>query len=136
MAIRGNILSINGNSEKIAGAVMGSIAGTTYTTVGSTSNYISNYNGSLFSYSSGVFTCVKPGTYTMQIYIRGTYNSNGNEQNCRYRVYVNGTQVSSGSAARAGGTFTYNATLTTGDTIYTTEYNVFFVDTGTGENIR
>ena len=129
MATRGNTLtfgkSVTNIVGKIAGAVASNIAGTTYTRTGSsdTTNIAQN-DPNLFTYDDGIFTCVKPGSYTVSFYGRGAYNSSGTARYLYYRMYKNGSivkSVTSGTSIGTGGyTTTYTATFAKDDTFYIT----------------
>ena len=129
MATRGNTLtfgkSVTNIIGKIAGAVAGNVSGTTYQTVGSSDlTNVAQNDPNLFTYSNGVFTCVKPGSYTVSFYGRGAYNSSGTMRYLYYRMYKNGSivnSVTSGSTIGTSGyTTTYTATFAKDDTFYIT----------------
>lgn len=132
MATRGNTLSFGKNvttviQGKIAGATTGNISGTTYKTIGSTDGTnVAQNDANLFTFDSetGIFTCVKPGNYTVYFYGRGAYNSSGTARYMYYRMYKNDTivkSVTSGtSIGTTGYTTTYTADFVAGDTFHIT----------------
>lgn len=105
-------------------AICGSGSGSTWTTVGSSSTAacIAQTDYSFFDDLDGVFTCRKAGTYIIDYYVRGAYNSSGTAINAYFRIYQNSTivdSVESGTIYRnAGGTGTVLVTLAEGDTLY------------------
>lgn len=111
------------NLAEIAAVIVGSGSGSSWTTVGSsTAATIVQADHGFFSESGGVFTCERAGTYIIDYYVRGAYNTSGTAINAYFRIYENSTiidSVESGTAYRnAGGTGTVMATLAVGDTLY------------------
>lgn len=122
--VTGNVLSFGGGGKPLlVGYVWHRYGGTAYVTVGSTSSANRMYNSDekYFEFDNGIFTCVKPGTYSLALFGRGGYNNNGTQIYMRYRIYVNSTIVKSvtgNSIGNAGFTDTATVTLAAGDTMY------------------
>ena len=114
----------SGTMPLIVGVMICSGSGGTWTIAGSDSNaaFVFAVDPEYFSYSQGVFICQKNAIYTMNCYVRGTYNTSGTNRACYFRIYKNGTiaySVTSGSTyPNKGGTVRYTLELEVGDTFY------------------
>lgn len=96
----------------------------TFTTIGLDPNkaFIYSFVPDFFSYQDGVFTCKKAGTYSVKVYARGAYASQGTTIYCYWRFYKNSTIVESYTSGHtynnAGATTAFGVTLAENDTFY------------------
>ena len=117
------IAAIPHDRPEIAGCILGSGSGTTMVTLGAdqAKAFVYAYDPNWFDYNSGVFTAKQAGTYWLDIYARGSYNSSGTQLSCYWQVLQNGTAVisaTSGTTYRnAGATTGGSVTLAVGDTL-------------------
>lgn len=107
---------------EILASITCSFTSSTFVVAGSDPNKpcIYGYVPEYFTYNAGIFTCVKPGTYSVKVYARGSYNNGGTAINCYWRFYKNSEIVesyTSGNTYRnVGATTAFSVTLAAGDT--------------------
>ena len=107
---------------EILASITCSFTSSTFVAAGSDPNKpcIYGYVPEYFTYNAGIFTCVKPGTYSVKVYARGAYNTSGTAINCYWRFYKNSEIVesyTSGTTYRnTGATTAFSVTLAAGDT--------------------
>ena len=115
------IAAIPHDRPEIAGCILGSGSGTTMVTLGAdpAKAFVYTYDPNWFDYSAGVFTAKQAGTYWLDIYARGSYNSSGTQLSCFWQVLQNGTAIisaTSGTTYRNAGAITGGSvTLAVGD---------------------
>lgn len=109
------IAAIPHDRPEIAGCILGSGSGTTMVTLGAdpAKAFVYSYDPNWFDYNAGVFTAKQAGTYWLDIYARGSYNSSGTQLSCFWQVLQNDTAVISATS----GTTYRNAGATTGGSV-------------------
>lgn len=114
-----NVSGGGGGGSSIKAFAWGRGATTTYTI----RDQIVKVDPDYFSYSNGVFTCLKSGTYNFTVFGRGGYNNSGST----IRMYVQIIKTSGGNTTteysntninNAGVLDTFSLTLAVGDTFY------------------
>lgn len=107
---------------EILASITCSFTSSTFVVAGSDPNKpcIYGYVPEYFTYNAGIFTCVKPGTYSVKVYARGSYNNSGTAINCYWRFYKNSEIVASYTSGNiyrnVGATTAFSVTLAAGDT--------------------
>ena len=125
MSVLGNPLMLGGGGGGAAYGYAWHTAGSTsYTVVCGSGSAKTAYgaDGNCFSFSGGVFTCLKAGTYKVKYFGRGSYNTSGTAIYLYYHIYQNSTAVvtansTSTGAANSGVCTEITLTVAVGDTI-------------------
>lgn len=119
---------------KMVCAIYGTNTGTSFVNVGTGALTNVFADPEFCTYSNGVFTFLKPGTYTIYYSGRGGYNTNGDAVYMHYRIYQNSNtlvSVTSNTVANGGVVNTIsNVSISVNDTIYAQTKN------NTGNNTR
>ncbi len=113
------IIPAESDANTIRCAIWGKGSGNTY----SIKETVHIHDTNFFTYDSGRFTFLKPGTYRIVFFGRGGYNSGGNTINLRYRIIrthngTNTTLASATNVANVGTNGTIDQEFEVGDILY------------------
>lgn len=104
----------------IGAAIWGTIASSSYLALGTGAKTEYGLNSDMFSYSTGVFTCLSAGSYTAYLCSRGGYNNQGTARYAHFKLVVNSANVfvhDTNDSGNGGYSIYYQLTLAVNDTV-------------------
>lgn len=131
-----------GSLPAVGAAIWGTIASSSYVTLGNGAKTEYGISTDMFSYSSGILTCLYAGSYTAYLCSRGGYNNQGAARYAHFKLVVNGVDVlvhDTNDSGNAGFSMSHSLTLSVNDTVKmmgktnsgtnTSDYSIIIVKT-------